>query len=475
MSAGAVVAPGDHRHRATAGAATLAVAIVLVLGGCAIGPDYERPTDLPAAEQYRGVLQPQDAASFADLGWTAVFNDPDLRPLVETALRNNLDLRIAAARVEEFRARVRVSRSAYGPEIRATGSTSPTPATKDDSTYTLGLTLNWEIDLFGRLRRANEATRAQLLASEDFQRGVVTSLVADVTTAWFQLLELDEEVAIIERTITSQQASLDLVRSQKRNGVASATEEQQALAQVAGTRSQLPLAEQRRVQTENLLRFLLGTVPGAVERPAVARPLAVPEAIPVGIPAQLLERRPDLRQLEHELHAATAAVGVAEANRFPYLSIGLTSFFGLVSTDLGSLLDGDDPASELFSVGPFVDMPIFQSGGGIANVDVANAQLLQSDLSYRRGVINAYREVADALVGTDKIRAVIVEGVIQRDAAQKVLDLQYKRYRAGVVSYLDVLDAQRTLFTAEIDLARNRQSQREAYVELYRALGGGWK
>lgn len=472
--AGGMAGRGESHRRATS-ATGIAVAIALAVTGCTVGPDFERPTDLPTPEQYRGVLQPQEAASFADLAWTAVFNDPDLNAVLETALRNNLDLRIAAARVEEFRARVRVSRSYYGPEIRATGSTSPSPGTPEDSSYSLGLTLNWEIDLFGRLRRTNEATRAQLLANEDFQRGVVTSLVADVATTWFRLLELDEEVAIIERTIASQQASLDLVRSQKRNGVASATEEQQALAQLAGTRSQLPQAEQRRLQAENLLRFLLGGEPGTVARPAGTTPFAVPATIPVGVPAQLLARRPDLRQLENELHAATANVGVAEANRFPYLSIGLTSFFGLVSPELGSLLDGDDPASELFSVGPFVDMPIFQSGGGTASVDVAGAQLVQSELAYRRGVLNAYREAADALVSTDKVRAVIDEGVVQRDAAQKVLDLQYKRYRAGVVSYLDVLDAQRTLFTAEIDLARNRLSHREAYVELYRALGGGWK
>jgi multidrug efflux system outer membrane protein len=452
----------------------LAAAVSLWLAGCAIGPDYERPADLPAQEQFRSVLVPQQAQSFADLSWAEVFNDPELETAIATALKNNLDLRIAAARVEEFRARSRVARSYLGPEIRGVGSTAPSPGTADDSSYSLGLSLNWEIDLFGRLRRGNEAARAQMLAAEDFQRGVVNALVADVATTWFRLRELDAEIEIIERTIRSQEASLELVRSLKRNGVASGTEEMQALSQLSATRAQLPFAEQKRVQAENLLRFLLGSEPGPINRAAFTSQLPVPADLPVGIPAQLLARRPDLRQLENQLHAATAGVGIAEASRFPYLSIGLTSFFGLVSTDLGSLLDGSDPASDLFSIGPFVDIPVFQSGRGIANVDVAEAQLLQTELAYRRGVLIAYREVADALIVTDKVRSVIEESRIRSEAAARVLVLQEKRYRAGVVSYLEVLDAQRQLFLAETELARSRVAQLEGYVELYRALGGGW-
>jgi len=452
----------------------VAVAVALALSGCAIGPDYERPKDLPAQEQYRSVLTPQEAASFADLPWTATFNDPDLRAVIETALENNLDLQIALARVEEYQGYARVARSYLGPEIRGVGSTAPSPGSKEDASYSLGLSLNWELDLFGRLRRSNEVARSQLLATEDAARGVTNSLVANVATTWFRLRELDEEVAIIERTIQSQQASLALVQSQKRNGVASATEEQQALSQLAATRSQLPAAEQRRVQTENLLRFLLGGEPAPVQRSQSPAPFPVPDQIPVGLPAQLLARRPDLRQLENQLHAATANVGVAEASRFPYLSIGLTSFFGILSPEIGRLLDGNDPATSLFAIGPFVDMPIFQSGRGIGNVQTAEAQLKQSELAYRRGVLQAYRETADALIVTDKVREAISENQIRTDAARKVLDLQHKRYRAGVVSFLEVLDAERQLFAAEIDLARAKLSQLEGYVELYRALGGGW-
>lgn len=455
-------------------ACVLALAVTLTLAGCAIGPDYKRPEDLPAQDQFRSVLTPQEAASFADLSWSATFNDPELRAVLETALRNNLDLQIAAARVEEARGYARVARSYLGPEIRGVGSTSPNAASSEDSAYSLGLSLNWELDLFGRLRRSDEAARAQLLATEDAARGVTNSLVANVASTWFQLRELDEEVAIVQNTIKSQEASLALVQSQKRNGVASAAEEQQALAQLAATRSQLPVTEQRRIQTENLLRFLLGGEPAAVERSSSSSAFPVPGDIPVGLPAQLLARRPDLRQLENQLHAATANLGVAQASRFPYLSIGLTSFFGIVSPEISRLIDGKDPATDLFSIGPFVDMPIFQSGRGTGNVEVAEAQLKQAELTYRRGVLLAYREVADALIVTDKVRSVIGENEIRTDAARRLLDLQQKRYRAGVVSYIEVLDAERQLFAAEIDLSRARLSRVQGYVELYRALGGGW-
>ena len=449
------------------------VSLAVVIGACAIGPDYERP-ELPAPDDFRGVLAPQAAKSFADLEWTAVFNDPELRAVIETAIANNLDLRIAAARIEEFRGQTRIARSYLGPELRGVGSTSPSTFGDEDSSYSLGLSLNWEIDLFGRLRRSSEVARAQLLATEDAARGVMNSLVANVATTWFLLRELDEEVAIIERTIRSQEGTLALVRSLKRNGVASGTEEQQALSQLAATRAQLPLAEQRRAQAENLLRFLMGYVPDPVPRVLPPPAFPVPAEIPAGLPAQLLQRRPDLRQLENELHAATANVGVAEASRFPYLSIGLTSFFGLISPELSRLLDGDDPAAELFSVGPFVDMPIYQSGRGTGNVEVARAQLKQSDLAYRRGVLQAYREVADALVSVDKVRDFIGQNELRVSAAREALRLQQMRYRAGVVSFLEVLDAERQLFSGEIELSRARLNQVQAYVELYRALSGGW-
>ncbi len=442
--------------------------------GCAIGPDYERPDDVVPVQQYHGTLSPQDARSYADLDWVQAFGDEELSGLIRTALENNLDLQIAVARVEEYRGLARVSRGAMGPQLRGTGSTSPSPVGDEDSSYSLGLALSWEIDLFGRLRRASEATRALLLASEDNARAVMATLVADVTSTWIELRALDEEIAIIHRTISAQEASLALVQSQNRNGVASGTEVQQARNQLATTRAQLPIAEQRRVAASNLLRFLLGFPPDRIAAGTLPAGFAPGPDIPVGLPGQLLSRRPDLRRLENELHSATAQIGVAEATRFPYLSIGLTSFFGLVSPELARIFDGDDPAQELFSIGPFFDMPIYTSGIGTGNVEAARARARQAELAYRSGVLQSLREVSDSLSAQQRYREFIAHNEERVEASREVLRLQQMRYRAGVVSYLEVLDAERQLFAAETDLVRARRDQLLAYVVLYRALGGGW-
>ncbi len=455
---------------------SVAIAIGALAGGCAIGPDYERPADVMPVEveQFRSVLSSQQAESFADLGWATAFADPELVEMIRTALESNLDLQIAAARVEEFRGLARVERSRLGPQIAGEVSTSPSALGDEDASYSAGFELSWELDLFGKLRRANESARALLLASEDNARGVLTTLVADVAATWFLLRELDEEVQIISDTIKSQQESLALVQSLNRSGVASGTEEQQAVGQLATTRAQLPVAERNREQTENRLRFLLGYPADRIPRIQSPREFPVPPEIPVGLPSTLLTRRPDLRQAEQQLHAATARVGVALASRFPYLNIGVTSFFGLVSPDLDALLHSDNPAQELFSVGPFASVPIWQSGAGTGNVAAARAQALQAELGYRRVVLQALREVSDALIGTDKVREVIAQDEIRVSATGEVLRLQRMRYRGGVVSYLEVLDAERQFFDAEIELARAKFSQLGAYVELYRALGGGW-
>ncbi|MBB6095173.1 multidrug efflux system outer membrane protein [Povalibacter uvarum] len=444
------------------------------LAGCAIGPDYERPESVKPPDQYRAAPEVQTEKSIADVAWARMFGDPELAAAIRVALSSNLDLLSAVARVEEFRAQQRVARSAFGPDIRATVSTSPNPASTEDASYSGGLSLTWELDLFGRIRRSNEAARAQLMASEDNARAVMSSLVAAVATTWFQLREIDAEIQIIRDTIRTQEESLALVQSLLRNGVASGAEEQQAIGQLATTRAQLPLALQQRAQIENFLQFLLGNPPDEVQRSQPPTFIIVPPDIPVGLPAQLLERRPDVRLLEQQLHAATAQVGVAQASRFPHLSIGLTSFFGIISPQLSRLLDGDEPAQSLFAVGPSADMPIFQSGRGNANVAAARAVQRQAEFAYRSGVLQALREVADTLVATDQVREVIAQNEVRTGAAAETLRLQRMRYRAGVISYIEVLDGERQLFAAQIDLARARLSQLQSYIDLYRALGGGW-
>lgn len=441
---------------------------------CAIGPDYERPESVTPPPEYRGVSVAQTQTSIADLAWAQLFGDPELVVAIQQALVNSPDLLNAAARVEEFRARRHLARSAFGPEIRASASTSANPQSDEDASYTAGLTLNWELDLFGRLRRSDEAARAQLLASENNARAVMSSLVAAVASTWFELRELDAEVTIIGDTVRSQEASLALVQSLMRNGVASGAEEQQAIGQLATTRAELPVALQRRAQTENFLQFLLGNPPNEVPRSQPPAFVVVPPDIPVGLPAQLLARRPDVAALENTLHAATAQVGVAEASRFPYLTIGLTSFFGIISPELSRLIDDKDPAQDVFAWGPSADIPIFQSGGGNANVAAARAVRREAELSYRSGVLQALREVADSLAATDQVRELITQNDVRTKAAAEALRLQRMRYRSGVISYIEVLDAERQLFAAQIDLARAKLSQLQSYIDLYRALGGGW-
>jgi multidrug efflux system outer membrane protein len=231
---------------------------------------------------------------------------------------------------------------------------------------------------------------------------------------------------------------------------------------------------QRRAQTENFLQFLLGNPPNEMTRSQPPTFIVTPPEIPVGLPAQLLDRRPDVRALENDLHTATALIGVAEATRFPYLSIGFTSFFGIISPELARLVDGDEPADEVFAMGPTADVPLFQWGRGDANVAAARAVQRQTELAYRSGVLQALREVADSLVATEQVRELIAQNQVRTNAASETLRLQRMRYRSGVISYIEVLDAERQLFAAQIDLARARLSQVQSYIDLYRALGGGW-
>jgi multidrug efflux system outer membrane protein len=464
----------DQRTSRVDGPQPLLILSFLLCSACAIGPDYERPDTVTPPPEYRDVATIQTEKSIADVAWAQMFGDPELTAVIQQALATNFDLLAAVARVEEFRARQHVTRAAFGPEIRAGLTTSPSPQGDEDASYAAGLSLTWELDLFGRLRRSNEAARALLMSSEDNARAVMSSLVASVASTWFQLRELDAEVQIIRETIRTQEASLALVQSLMRNGVASGAEEQQAISQLATTRAQLPVALQNRAQVENFLQYLLGNPPREIVRSQPPIFTIVPPEIPVGLPAQLLERRPDVHALENNLRATTAQIGVAEASRFPYLSIGLTSFFGLISPELARIFDTDDPAQELFAVGPTLDMPVFQSGAGNANVEAARAIQRQSELAYRAGVLQALREVADSLVATDQVRELIAQSEVRTGAAAETLRLQRMRYRAGVISYIEVLDAERQLFSAQIDLARAKLSQLQSYIDLYRALGGGW-
>lgn len=468
-------------------ARSLLVVLCFLLVACAVGPDYKRPDVSPPAA-YRFQPLPAETKSLADMPWWELYQDPRLNAIIETALKENLDLKLAVARMQEARARARAANADFFPTIDGTLSTSSQPAsvsavpgsggsvefyrTKAGASYTGGASLSWEIDFFGRVRRSSQAARADLLASVEGQRAATLSLVSQVTSSWFQLLSLDEQRQITTSTIRSDEESLKLVRTQMRGGVASGTEEAQALGQLASVRSQLPDIETLVAQTENSLSLLLGKSPGEIEREGAENALPVPPEIPAGLPAQLLERRPDIRQAEEQLAAATARIGVAQASAFPFPKILLTAFTGGLSASLSDLLRGN--GAGLFSWGPGVTWPLLDLKGG-ANVGVAKAQAEQAALTYRSTILTALKEVADALVAYDKIQQKLTEEEIRVAAGKEYLRLTNLRYRGGVADYLEVLDAQRQLYSAQIDFAQAKLARLQAVVQLYKALGGGWE
>jgi multidrug efflux system outer membrane protein len=465
-------------------------ALLAALGAlfaCAVGPSYERP-DTVLPEAYRGQAQSAQAVSLADLGWWELYQDPRLAELIRTALDQNLDLQIAVARVEEARARARAANADFFPSVGGTLSTAASPAavsavpgaapgsvdlvrTAAGSSYTGGAQLSWELDFFGRVRRSSQAARADLLASEEGRKAAVSSLVAQVASTYFQLRVLDAQREVTLETIASDEASLKLVRAQMRGGVASATEEQQALGQLASVRAQLPGIEQQIAEAENQLSVLLGRHPGAVGRPRGDEGAPVPVEIPAGLPSELLERRPDIRQAEEQLAAATARIGVARAQTFPFPRIFLTAFAGAVSGSLSALLKGN--GAGMNSWGPGVTWPLLDLSGR-ANVGVAEAQTKQAALAYQSAILNALREVADSLSALQTVRAQIEQQEIRVKSGQEYARLTNLRYQRGVSSYLEVLDAQRQYYSAQIDYQSARLTQLQALVQLYKALGGGW-
>lgn len=462
------------------------LSLLAYLASCAVGPDYKRPAaNLPAT--YRGQVEPAQAKSLADLPWWELYKDEPLEGLIRTALSQNLDLQIAVARVEEARARARAANADFFPTVTGTLSTvavssgvaavpGPAPGTADfvhtpqGSSYTGQGELSWELDFFGRVRRSSQAARADLLASMEGRKAAVSSLVAQVASTYFQL-RVDDQRDITLRTIESDEASLKLVRTQMRGGVASATEEQQAVGQLATVRAQLPVLDQQIAQAENQLSVLLGKNPGAVARSAGREESLVPPQIPEGLPSELLERRPDIRQAEEQLAAATARIGVAKAQTFPFPRFFLTAFAGAVSGSLSALLKGN--GAGLGSWGPGVTWPLLDLGGR-ANVSVAEAQTKQAALAYLNSILNAMREVADSLSALTTVQTQIEQQAIRADAGKEYLRLTNLRYKGGVSSYLEVLDAQRQYYSAQMDYQSARLTQLQALVTLYKALGGGW-
>ena len=453
-----------------------AAALVASVVGCAIGPNYRRP-ELPTPSAFRE--QPEGSASLADLPWWEVFQDETLVALIRESLANNRDLAVAAANVEQARYLAAVERSAFLPQFGYQGEATRGKDTSlgnpgfvgrgtvDD--FLVAANLAWEIDLWGRIRRASEAARAELLANEAFRRGVVLSLVSGVAQAWFELGELDRELAIARESVASYQQTRDLFQRQFSGGVTSKLDvlrADAALAQAGATAADL---ERQIVAKENQLSVLLGRPAGAIPRGGALDAQSTPPEVPAGVPSQLLERRPDLIEAEQTLVAANAREGQALADYFP--RIGLTALAGSVSTELHDLLSS---GTGFWSIGAAATGRLFTFGLTTYTWKAAQAQSDARRAAYAGALLGALREVSDELTAREKLVTVRAEQERAVTALRESVDISQKRYVGGLATYLEVLDAQQHLYPAAFDLARTQRDQLLAVVRLYRALGGGW-
>jgi multidrug efflux system outer membrane protein len=461
--------------------ACAAVALT-VLAGCMLGPDYQRPK-LPIPAEHPDADPPvpgREAMSLADLEWFQLFQDEALQALIHTALQQNYDVRIAVARVLEAQAELGITRSFLLPQIGGSGTVArnrvseerflaPPAGPNEGNTFFLGLSLLYEVDLWGRLRRETEAARATLLSTEWAHRAVLVTLVANVARAYFELRELDLALEIARRTFASREKSLRLTQVRKDEGVATQLDIRQAENLFYTVAARIPDLERRITQKENEIRLLLAQPPGDIRRglPLTAQPF--PPEIPAGLPAALVDRRPDIRQAEEVLVAANAQIGAAKALYFPKIS--LTGLLGLESEDLKDFVSA---SARTWSIGADMLQPIFNAGRIRAINEAVAARYLQTLAGYEQVIQTAFREVSDALVGYRKTRAQRVQQALLVKAVADSAALANIRFIEGIDSYFQVLDAERQLFDAELELARVQTNELLAIVQLYRALGGGW-
>jgi multidrug efflux system outer membrane protein len=458
--------------------------LVLIFGSviassCVLGPQPGSP-DVKTPASIRGDMAPH-GRSFGDKAWRKVFTDSTLRDLIERALRNNPDLTAATFRIEQARAQVAAARADWFPNLgggaggtysyRSVNAGQAAPrGDRTSESYDLTAQLSWELDLWGGIRRSNESARAGLLAAEYQRDAVQTTLVASVASAYIQLKNLDERLAISKRTAESRRASLDLVKARAAGGVSSDLEVGQSEALLGQALTAIPVTEKAIAETENQIRVLIGEYPGGITRGGSLDKLDSSLRISGGLPSLLLQRRPDLAASDQAYQAAVAQIGVAEALRLPSLS--LTGSGGLVSNELDNLLQGRSGA---YSIGPRLAGPIFDAGRGKARVDAAKASAGEALAQYESAAKQAFREAADALNAHVKTGQIVTEQTRLVDSNRKVSLVANDRFTGGASSYLEVLDAERSLFSSELALADARRDRLLSVVQAYRALGGGWK
>jgi multidrug efflux system outer membrane protein len=459
------------------GKLAIATCIVLILAACAIGPDYRRPI-ISTPQAWR--IEEKEAVDVANTAWWEQFNDPVLNDLIAVSLRGNKDLKIAAARVEEYVGRYWTGRSQLFPQLYGSGSggrqrsteRGPTPVPSYvDNPYTIyqgAFSGSWEIDVWGRLRRLNEAARADLLSTEEGRRSVILTLVSSVANSYISLRDLDKQLVIARQTAKSREDSYDLFKIRFEGGVISELELSQIRSEYELATSKIPSIEKLIAFQENALSLLLGRNPGPISRGKTIDELALP-SIPAGLPSALLERRPDIRQAEQDLIAANARMGAAKALFFP--TISLTGTLGWSSTDLSMLFSG--PSQTWNWAGTFT-APIFTGGSILGNYKATQAYREQALLRYEKAIQNAFREVDDALVDQKRTREQLIAQQRQVEALRDYASIARLRYENGYTSYIEVLDAERSLFNAELSYTETQGALFQALVDLYKAMGGGW-
>lgn len=450
----------------------LPIAILLILmSACRMGPNYRRPT-VESPETFSSL---QASTSLATVEWWSVFQDPVLGGLIETALANNQDLLAAAWRVDEARAQLGFVRAdmypAFEYEARA-ARLSPSQELiglqfDDFNQFALNVGVSWEADLWGKFRRSNESARAELFATEWGRKALVVSLVSEVARGYFLLRDLDARLEIARDTLESRKGSTELIRKRFEGGIVSELDVRQAEIEEETAAVAVPAFERRIVAVENSLNVLLGRAPGSIPRGSPLDEQELPESPPVGLPSELLQRRPDLQQAENLLHAQMARIGVAQALRFPSLS--LTGALGLQSQDLSTFTSGGT-----WNIGANLVGPLFQFNKNKRRVEIERARTEQAILGYEASVLNAFREVEDALIAIRTLRDEYLARSRQVRSATEARRLSRARYDGGVTSYLEVLDIERSLFQSELDRSRTLQEHFSAIVDLYAALGGGW-
>jgi multidrug efflux system outer membrane protein len=453
-------------------------ALLLLLAACRAGPNYRRP-DVATPAAFRGAAGMVQQASLADVPWWEVFRDDTLKQLIKTSLADNQDLAVAVARVEQARQAAAEARSEYFPAIGYTTVVSyghnqfvNSPASNSPGAQGFLLAIagaSWEADLWGRIRRTNEAARAQLLATDEARRGVMLTLASDVSQAYFELLGLRYRLEIAKKTAESYTGTLRLFTERFEGGLGNQLQTSRAAADLAAASAGIPEIERLIALKENQISVLLGRSPGPIVTRIRLLEETVPPAVPAGLPSALLERRPDVLAAAALVRSANAQIGVARAAYFP--TIGLTTFFGKLSTPLADLSSGNTNA---WSLASNISGPIFQGGALRARRRQAVASWEEARVRYIQTALNAFRDVSDALISREKFDAVRGELIGAVQSNEQAVRISTNRYLEGMSSYNEVLEAQQRLYPAQLALADTEVSRRLVIVQLYRALGGGW-